>query len=308
MPKKALITGAAGFIGSQLAKHLISLGHEVVIIDNLTTGYLENIPKQSRFIHADCFAQEAITQLNNEHFDIIFHIAGQSSGEISFENPVYDINSNTVSTLRLLDYARKTGCSRFVYASTMSVYGENGKEECSELDKLSPKSFYAIGKKASEDYLKVYSTNYGINFTALRYFNVYGPGQNMANMKQGMVSIFLKQIIDPAYSEVLVKGDKNRFRDFIFIDDVVEITAKSGLDNIFSNDIVNVGTGVKTTVEELINIMKETTLIDKPVIYKGKTPGDQFGIYANNHKLLSGMGIKLTSLEIGMQKFVKSVS
>ena len=135
------------------------------------------------------------------------HIAGQSSGEVSFENSIYDIESNVISTLCLLDYAVKTGCKRFIYASTMSVYGEQGnKEQFSEVDVARPKSFYAVGKLASEHYLRIYQEQHGIKYTALRYFNVYGEGQNLANLKQGMISIYLKQFIDDTFKEVQVKG------------------------------------------------------------------------------------------------------
>lgn len=304
---KHLVTGGAGFIGSNLARYLIDLGHEVVVIDNLTTGYKENIPSEATFIFGDCSEEKTVEKLNNMHFDVIFHISGQSSGEISFEDPVYDINANTVSTLRLLDYARKTNCKRFVYASTMSVYGENTNEQCSEDDELRPKSFYAIGKKASEEYLKVYQANYGIDYTALRYFNVYGPGQNLENMKQGIVSIFLRQLIDTNYPEVIVKGDKRRFRDFIYIEDVVSITAKAGLERMFLNDTVNVGTGIKTTIVELIDTLKIATGAHKPVRYEGSTPGDQFGIYSNNDKLKVEYSKQLTSLNVGIRKFVESL-
>ena len=191
-----LVTGAGGFIGSNVAQRLLNLGHQVVTIDNLSTGYESCIPKQCLFIKGDISDTESIEQLDNKKFDAILHIAGQSSGEISFEDPVYDINSNAVSTLRLLDYAVKTNCQRFIYASTMSVYGQkNHKEQFSEQDSVRPKSFYAVGKLASEHYLRIYKEQYGIDYTALRYFNVYGAGQNLNNLKQGMISIYLKQLL-----------------------------------------------------------------------------------------------------------------
>lgn len=305
--KKCLVTGGAGFIGSAVAKRLIQLKNEVVVIDNLSTGYKSNIPLEARFIQGDCSEQNTLELLGDESFDAIFHIAGQSSGEISFEDPVYDIHSNTVSTLRLLEYARKVNCERFIYASTMSVYGENEKERCSEKDAQNPKSFYAIGKRASEDYLKIYQSTYGINFTALRYFNVYGPGQNLENMKQGMASIFLRQLLDTSYSEVLVKGDKRRFRDFVFIDDIVKVTVKTWTDNIFLNESVNVGTGIKTTIESLIHELQLATKIFKPVRYEGTTLGDQFGIFADNGRLSAHYLEKMTSLKEGIQIFVNSL-
>jgi UDP-glucose 4-epimerase len=167
---KILLTGGAGFIGSVIARKLIDQGHTLTIIDNLSSGINTNIPNEAEFIHGDIASLTTIKKLNNKFYDAILHIAGQSSGEISFEDPINDLNSNTVSTLRLLNYAVSSGCKRFIYASTMSVYGEKkGKEQFSEDDVVCPKSFYAVGKLASENYLKIYKNEYGINFTSLRF-------------------------------------------------------------------------------------------------------------------------------------------
>ncbi len=130
----------------------------MVIIDNLSTGYLKNVNPNAIFIKGDCSDINIISKLDRFEFDAILHIAGQSSGEISFEDPIYDINSNTVSTLLLIQYAVKTKCRRFIYASTMSVYGQQGEKICfSEEDQTNPLSFYAVGKLASENYLKIYA-------------------------------------------------------------------------------------------------------------------------------------------------------
>ena len=223
-----LVTGAAGFIGSHIAQKLLNLGHQVSTIDNLSTGFKSSIPENCNFIEGDIANKESINQLNDQKFDAILHIAGQSSGEVSFENPIYDLDSNTASTLMLLDYAVKTKCNRFVYASTMSVYGEqNKKEQFSEKDDVSPKSFYAVGKLASENYLKIYKEQYDINYTALRYFNVYGLGQNLDNLKQGMVSIYLRQFIDDDFDVVEVKGSVKRFRDLSHIDDITDVSVEA---------------------------------------------------------------------------------
>ena len=303
-----LITGGAGFAGSAIARKLIEQKHKVWIIDNLSTGYLSNVPAQAIFIEGDCSNAGVINQLNNQYFNAILHIAGQSSGEISFEDPVYDINSNTVSTLLLLQYAVKNNCKRFMYASTMSVYGQQNNKECfSEKDATNPLSFYAVGKLASEEYLKIYSRNYGIDFTALRYFNIYGPGQNLNNLKQGMISIYLKQLIDPAFDKITIKGSVNRFRDFIFIDDVVEITvAYIHQQNTF-NQIINVGTGVKTTIAELLILLQRNTGITKEIKNLPGTPGDQFGIYADNNKLKKTIKLSLTTIDKGIKLFVDSL-
>jgi UDP-glucose 4-epimerase len=301
-----LVTGGAGFIGSIISKKLLFLGNKVTIIDNLSTGKKSNIPSKANFVEGDLSKLETIEKLNNKKFHAILHISGQSSGEISFENPIYDLNSNTASTLLLLDYALKTKCNKFIYASSMSVYGEQrGKDQFSETDKPNPKSFYAVGKLASENYLKIYNQQYGINYTILRYFNVYGPGQDLDNLKQGMVSIYLSQFLNNKFKKVLVKGSKNRFRDFCYIDDVVNITIKSINDKRFNNEVINVGTGKKTTVREVILEIKKYLSTNKPVIFKGSTPGDQHGIYANVDKIKYLTKFKFTNFNFGLKKMIE---
>jgi len=180
--KNYLVTGAAGFIGSAVARALVDAGNNVVTVDNLSTGNKDNIPDYVTFFEGDCQDKKIIDKLLVYKFDAIFHIAGQSSGEISFDNPVYDLQTNTQSTLLLLQFALKMGCKNFIYASTMSVYGEQPDGQVAESAILMPKSFYGIGKLASENYLRIYG-QYGIKTTALRLFNVYGPGQNMGNLR-----------------------------------------------------------------------------------------------------------------------------
>lgn len=300
-----LITGGGGFIGSAIVKQLLKNGHSLHVIDNLKTGYIENIPQEVNFINGDFSKDEVIAQLNNTKFDGIYHIGGQSSGEISFEDPEYDLNTNTLSTLKLLQYCVKTDCKNFIYASTMSIYGEQeGKEQFSELDEVNPKSFYAVGKLASEKYMRIFSKQFDINFVALRYFNVYGPGQNLDNLKQGMVSIYLKQFLDDNFDKVVVKGDINRFRDLIYIDDVVNITIESMMNNQYNNQIINVGTGYKTNVFEILRLIKMYLKSDKEIIVVDGTPGDQFGIYANNAKLLSLYNQQLVPFEEGLKRMI----
>ncbi|WP_151900699.1 NAD-dependent epimerase/dehydratase family protein [Sulfurimonas hydrogeniphila] len=303
-----LVTGGAGFIGSAIANRLLNEGNEVYVIDNLQTGHLSNIPKNTVFINEDFSKNETIEKLQNAKFDVIFHIGGQSSGEISFEDPEYDLNTNTLSTLKLLQYCVKTGCKKFVYASTMSVYGEqSNKEQFSEDDVENPKSFYAVGKLASEKYMKIFAQQYDIEYVALRYFNVYGPGQNLENLKQGMVSIYLKQFLDDSFEKVLVKGDLNRFRDLIYIDDVVDITIESSRNDKFKNKILNIGTGKKTTVKQILTLIKDNLQSTKDIVISKGTPGDQFGIYANNQLLLSIYDKPLTSFEQGLKKMIEWV-
>jgi UDP-glucose 4-epimerase len=303
-----LVTGGAGFIGSVISKKLLDRGDNVTIIDNLSTGYISNIPKNAIFIEGDVSDNNTIKKLNGIKFDAILHIAGQSSGEISFEDPVYDLNCNTTSTLRLLDYAKQTGCRRFIYASTMSVYGEQkDKEQFSEMDIPNPKSFYAVGKLASEQYIKIYKQQYNIDYTVLRYFNVYGAGQNLENLKQGMVSIYLKQFMDDKFDKVEVKGSLLRFRDVSYVDDIADVTIESINNQEFYNEIINVGSGIKTTVGEMIKLMQNLLKSKKEIIILDGTPGDQFGIYANNSKLKKIYNKEFIKFEDGLKMMIEWV-
>jgi UDP-glucose 4-epimerase len=278
MTRTYLVTGAAGFIGSKLAKRIIEMGHVVVTVDNLSTGSVSAIPKGVIFIQGDCQSQEVVLQLDQFRFDAVFHIAGQSSGEISFEDPVYDLQTNAQSTLQLLQYCRKSGCKKFIYASSMSVYGDQSQLPVKEDSECMPNSFYAVGKLASEHYLRIYS-QFGIQTTALRFFNVYGPGQNLSNMKQGMVSIFLSMALSD--KTIHVKGDAKRFRDFIFIDDLVEGIWKS-LNRVGEEyEVVNLCSGIKTEVGEVVEIITNCIEDNVQVIFSGSTLGDQFGIYGS---------------------------
>jgi UDP-glucose 4-epimerase len=303
---KYLVTGGAGFIGSAISNKLLLNGHEVYIIDNLKTGYKSNIPQKAIFIKGDFSKDETIEKLNTIIFDGIYHIGGQSSGEISFENPEYDINTNTLSTLKLLQYSVKTGCKKFIYASTMSVYGDQErKEQFSETDETNPKSFYAVGKLASEKYMEIFSKQFNIDYVSLRYFNVYGPGQNLENLKQGMVSIYLKQYLDDQFEQVIVKGDINRFRDLIYIDDVVGITIEAMNNPNYNNLILNVGTGIKTTVTQILNLIQQYIYSTKEIVINQGTLGDQFGIYADNSKLLELYTKPLVSFENGLKNMIE---
>ena len=281
-----LVTGAAGFIGSSVVKSLIDTGHSCVTIDNLSTGSKDNIPDKCKAIIGDVSDEQVIALLRKEKFDAIIHIAGQSSGEISFDNPVYDLRTNTQSTLLLLKYAVETGCKNFIFASSMSVYGEQSMSACKEEAYLMPKSFYAVGKMASENYMRVYS-ELGVVCTALRFFNVYGIGQNLSNLRQGMASIYLAMAIKDHH--IQVKGSKDRYRDFVYIDDVVNAVLCC-LDRKNGYECFNVCTGVATTVDSVVKTIQKRLPYDVSVEYIEGTPGDQFGICGDNKKIVSKMG------------------
>lgn len=302
--KNILVTGAAGFIGSCVAKDLLNAGFKIYTIDNLSTGFIDNIHPDVEFINGNVQDNDTIHQLSNINFHSIIHIAGQSSGEISFDDPQYDLQTNTQSTLNLLNFAKINKCKKFIYASTMSVYGEQAEQPISELNSTEPLSFYAVGKLASENYMKIYS-EFGISCTSLRLFNVYGPGQNMDNLRQGMISIFLSQALNT--KSIVVKGDKKRYRDMVYISDVVSAFRKCLLTDLKKYNFYNVCTSKKSTVESVIELIQKHLPFDTQVTYSGTTPGDIFGIYGCNKKIQRELGwIPETTLEEGLLKMINT--
>ncbi len=298
--KTIIITGVAGFIGSNVAKKFLSEGFKVIGIDDLSSGKIENIPAKVSFIKGDLVDLKTLDKIK-DHCDYILHLAGQSSGEVSFEDPVKDLEKNTQSTLNLIQFGIKNKSKKIIYASSMSIYGDSEKISVSEEDYPSPKSCYGVSKLASEKYLEIFSNS--LPYVSMRMFNVYGPGQDLENFKQGMVSIYISQAYKT--NKILVKGNLDRFRDFIFIDDVVHSWYKVTIDESIKNEKINIGTGKKNYVKDLLEI-----IISKfPKSYyfvSGSTPGDQKGVYANNNKLKKLIGIsKFISLEIGIEKFYK---
>lgn len=298
-----LVTGAAGFIGSAITKRLLQENNNVYTIDNLSTGNKKNIPKGTIFIKGDCSDIKLYDHLKGIKFDAVFHLAGQSSGEISFEDPIYDIKSNLESTILLLKLSLSSGCKKFIYASSMSVYGSKPDRPINEKDKCVPESFYGIGKLASENYMRIFQS-YGIECISLRFFNVYGPGQNLKNKKQGMISIYISQMIEDG--KINVKGSSERFRDFIYINDVVEVLRKSLDLKNKCFEIINVGSGTRTRVIDLIKIIKSNWNKKITVTFKNKTQGDVFGIYSDNKKMKKLLNFNLkTPLDKGIKEMIR---
>lgn len=302
----ALVTGGAGFIGSHLARRLLNEGWKVYIVDNLSTGFEDNIPSGSHFILLDLSRDDFVSFLPNEKFDIVFHLAAQSSGEISFDDPVYDLKVNCLSTLLLLDWCYRQCIKRFIYTSSMSIYGDQDIQPVREDALSNPKSFYGVGKLSSESYLNIYS-KMGVNITSLRLFNVYGPGQNMKNLRQGMVSIYMAYIMKG--EELLVKGSPDRYRDFIYVADVIDAYMQCLKNNRAFGKAYNIATGIKTCIQELVDMELKAFGYDPlqyPVKYSGSTPGDTFGIFADISAIREDIGWEpKTSLPVGLKRMVE---
>lgn len=296
--EKVLITGVAGFIGSHVAARFLSEGYQVVGVDDLSSGHAENIPEGVQFINGDLSLKTTINDIPPD-CSYILHLAGQSSGEISFDDPVADLNKNIISSVNLIRYGINNSAIRIVYASSMSVYGRVEDQPIKENHACAPLSCYGVGKFAAENYLRVYQ--HQIPYVAMRMFNVYGPGQDLANMRQGMVSIFLAQALETGRIEV--KGSIERFRDFIYIDDVVEAWFRATTYSNINNIVLNVGTGAKTTVNELLCKIKMLVPGTKYFI-QGATPGDQSGIFADTSELKKSLNLNsFRPLDSGLANF-----
>ncbi|KWT91049.1 NAD-dependent epimerase/dehydratase family protein [Candidatus Magnetominusculus xianensis] len=271
-----VVTGGAGFIGSHIAEALLKSGCRVTVLDNLHTGKEENIPQGADFINIDLGANPHIKGIN---CDAVFHLAGQSSGEVSFDDPEYDLRSHVLSTFYMLRWCKEHGVSRFLYSSSMSVYGDPDTLPISEGHPYKPKTFYAAGKAGAEAYINLYS-RLGINTTVFRLFSVYGPGQNLDNKMQGMLSIYLSYMLEGR--PVIVKGSSTRYRDFISVDDIVAAWLHAYENPVSFGKTYNLGTGIKTTVGELLSELKDAfNLPEYPIVFAQNTAGDQFGTVAD---------------------------
>ncbi len=304
MSKTYLVTGGAGFIGSHIAAYLIKEGRRVIVLDNLSTGKVGNVPKGAEFIAMDLADKKQYERLRNIKADAVFHLAGQSSGEASFADPWYDFQSHVVSTFLLLDHCKKHAIGRFIYASSMSVYGDPESLPVCETAPVQPKSFYGAGKASAENYIRLYQS-LGLRTTILRFFNVYGPGQNLDNMRQGMASIYLAFMLKGV--PVTVKGSKERFRDFLYIDDLVSGWMQAYENTDAVGKTYNLCNGCKTTVAELIDDLRVVLGdADYPVEYVEGTQGDQFGLYGDNTLIRKDLGwMPRISLQEGQECMVR---
>ena len=281
---KILITGGAGFIGSALARYLQN-DYEVHLIDRKKNFSAK--PDLYKFpqYEINISASTDFEKIADKQFDFIFHLAAQTSGRVSQESPDLDVDTNVKGTLNVCNYARKCNAHKIIFISSMAVYGQQ-EGEIKETNILSPLSNYGASKASGEIFIKMFE-QFGIKNTIFRPFNVYGPGQDMNNRKQGMASIFMAQSI--LGNEIKVTGSLDRYRDFIFIDDVVQAIAL-GLIKESDGETYNIGSGIKTTVRELINLILDVNVepaTSFTVTEETSHEGDQFGSVADASKLRS---------------------
>ncbi len=256
---KMLITGGAGFIGSNTAEYYYNLGHNVYVLDNLSTGKRENIDfiREENFFNLDIRDYEEIKRLIKEYkFEVIIHLAAVVSVVDTVENPIISNEVNINATLKLLELNRKynNNIQKIIFASSAAVYGNDPNLPKNLDSKICPESPYAIQKYAGELYLKNYTKLYGLPTVGLRFFNVYGPKQNPASQYSGVISILKEKIENN--SKFIIFGDGLQTRDFVYVKDVVK-AINIVTENIKSNgNIYNVGSGKSISLIKMLRMFE----------------------------------------------------
>jgi UDP-glucose 4-epimerase len=250
---RIMVTGGAGFIGSHTVDALAASGrHEVSIIDDLSAGKREQVNPRAHFHHADLRDAAAMrTIAASEKPEMIVHLAAQMDVRRSVADPAFDAQVNLVGFLNLIEAAREHGLRRVIFSSTGgAIYGEQEVFPCDEAHPRRPVSPYGVAKFATESYLFFYKVQYGIDYTALRYANVYGPRQD-PHGEAGVVAIFCGRILDG--KACTIYGDGGQTRDYVYVGDVVRanLAALEGA----ADGAINVGTGVETSVYELHRLL-----------------------------------------------------
>lgn len=264
-----LVTGGAGFIGSHLVDRLISTKHSVSIIDDLSTGKEKNINKLAKFYHLKVESKKVKEIIEKDRPECVFHLAAQIDVRKSVANPILDIKSNILGTVNLLNLCVKYKVKKFIFSSSGGVIYGNTNKPAKEKDPPKPVSPYGIDKFTAENYIKLYSSMYGLNYTILRYANVYGPRQDPYG-EAGVCAIFAGNMLRK--EKCILYGFGNMTRDYVYVDDVVSATLLSMEKGI--NKTLNIGTGIETSVNVIFNTMKEITHYLLPPVYKPKRKGE----------------------------------
>jgi UDP-glucose 4-epimerase len=250
---KILVTGGAGFIASHIADKFIEEGHEVVILDDLSTGFEKNINPKAKFVKLNIRDEKLFNLFEEEKFDVVNHHAAQMDVRRSVIDPVFDADTNILGTINLLQNSVKYGVKKFMFASTGgAVYGE---QECFPADEnhpTNPVSPYGISKLSVEKYLYFYFNEHKLNYTILRYANIYGPRQNPFG-EAGVVAIFSTKLLKR--EQPIINGTGEQTRDYVFVKDVVKANILTLADE--ESDIYNVGTGIETNVNDLYKVLNE---------------------------------------------------
>jgi UDP-glucose 4-epimerase len=297
---KILVTGGAGFIASHVADRFIADGHDVVIVDNLATGFRENVNPKARFYELDIRDPKVADVFAKERPDVVDHHAAQMDVRRSVREPLYDAEVNVLGTLRLLELSREVGVKRWIYVSTGgAVYGEPQSLPVREDHPINPLSPYGATKHTPEHYLFIYRQLHGLQSVVLRYANIYGPRQS-PHGEAGVTAIFSENML--LGKPCTLFGDGSKTRDYVFIEDVVRanVAALSKGDG----GVFNIGTGRATTDFEIFDLVRKA--VGKPdlePLYGDKRPGEIDHIHLANERARDGLGwVPEVSLEDGVRR------
>jgi UDP-glucose 4-epimerase len=283
---RVIVTGGAGFIGSHVAERLLAAGHDVGIIDDLSTGHRSNLPEAATFYECDIRDERIAGIFAEFQPEAVCHLAAQMSVRVSVEEPRRDASINVEGAVNLLEAAISTSQPKVIYASTGgAMYGEPRWLPCDEQHPVVPLSQYGISKHTVEHYLELYSGLYGLDYTALRLPNVYGPRQD-PHGEAGVVSIFAGQML--AGSTITIFGDGAQERDFVYVSDVArgfEIALTRG-----SRMSINLGSGRGTSVLEIRDEL--AGLIGRPIetIFQPSRPGEVYRIFLTGDLAANRLG------------------
>ena len=300
---RILVTGGAGFIASHVADALVERGHEVVILDNLSTGRRENVPRGARLIEMDLTSSSLADVVAEVRPEVVDHHAAQADVRQSVTDPTFDARVNELGTLALIQAAIQAGASKFIYASSGgAIYGDPDVVPCDEDHPIRPISPYGASKAAAEIYLETMSRVHGLDFTVLRYANAYGPRQHPYTEEGQVVAIFTQLML--AGRQPTIFGDGAQERDFVYVGDIVEanvLALKGG-----SRGTFNIGTGRGLTVNELYQRLKIMTGYEGDARYAAPRQGEVFRIALDASRARAGLGWEATTpLDVGLRRTVE---
>jgi len=265
-----LVTGGAGFIGSHLAEALLEAGHKVVVIDDLSTGSRKNVPSKVKFHRVDIGSAVVDKIFEKGKFDCVFHLAAQTSVSVSMKNALRDAEVNILGGIYLLRAAGRHGVKKFIFSSSVAVYGEQKSFPARESHPQNPVNPYGLSKLTFERYLSFFGRNHGFQYISLRYSNVYGPRQNSLG-EAGVIAVFCSRLAGG--QKVIIYSDGRQTRDFIFVKDVVRANLMAL--KFKGSGEFNIGTSKETNINQLYETIAKLNDSDVRANHVSPRAGDQ---------------------------------